>query len=163
MKSPAAPPRAPNPKRLSATRAACESRTIGFPFKLPLDFAGRICAIANYTAVRHEPDMKTQTRFGSIDDRSVGKSTIAAAGLFRLRNGIHLRPGGTVLVRGGSGAVADAARWRRLPVPRLLAEVGDGCTRCRIAARCFPRHGRRACPGHDVFIQRRKQEADARG
>jgi hypothetical protein len=70
--------------------------------------------------------MKTQTGFGSIDDRSVRKSTIAAAGLFRLRNGIHLRPGGTVLVRGGSGAVADAARWRRLPVPRLLAEVGGG-------------------------------------
>src|SRR6266849_7664962 len=70
--------------------------------------------------------MKTRTGFGSIDDRSVRKSAIAAAGLFRLRNGIHLQPGGTVLVRGGSGAAADAARRRRLPVPRLLAEDGGG-------------------------------------
>jgi hypothetical protein len=46
--------------------------------------------------------------------------------LFRLRNGIHLRPGGIVLVRRGSGAAADAARWRRLPVPGLLAEDGGG-------------------------------------
>ena len=37
-KSPDAPPRAPSPKRLSATRAACESRAIGFP----LDLRGRI-------------------------------------------------------------------------------------------------------------------------
>jgi hypothetical protein len=44
--------------------------------------------------------------------------------LFRLRNGIHLRLGGIVLVRRGSGAAADAIRWRRLPVPRLLAEDG---------------------------------------
>jgi hypothetical protein len=70
--------------------------------------------------------MKTQTRSGSIDERSVRKSAIAAAGLFRLRNGVHLQPGGTVLVRRGSGAVADAARWRRLPVPRLPAEDGGG-------------------------------------
>jgi hypothetical protein len=35
-RSPDAPPRAPNPKRLSATRANCESRAIGFPFALSL-------------------------------------------------------------------------------------------------------------------------------
>src|SRR6266480_7502716 len=80
--------------------------------------------------------MKTQTGFSS-DDRSVGKSTIAPAGLFRLRNGIHLRPGGNMLVRRGSRAAADAARWRRLPVPRLLAEDGGGRTRGRIAVGVF--------------------------
>jgi hypothetical protein len=43
-----------------------------------------------------------------------------------MRNGIHLRPGGTVLVRRGSCTAADAARRRRLPVPGLLAEDGGG-------------------------------------
>ena len=70
--------------------------------------------------------MKKWTRFGSIDERSVGKSTLAPTGLLRLRNGIHLRLGGIVLVRGGSGAAADAIRWRRLPLPGLPAEDGGG-------------------------------------
>src|SRR6266478_1162089 len=96
------------------------------------------------------PTRKTLARFGPIDDRSVGKSTLAAAGLFRLRNGIHLQPGGTVLVRGGSGAVADAIRWQRLPEPRLPAEDGGGAsgsslrlvhpTHLHLIVRRFARH-----------------------
>jgi hypothetical protein len=43
-----------------------------------------------------------------------------------MRNGIHLQPRGAVLVRRGTRAPADAARWRRLPVPGVFAEDG-GC------------------------------------
>src|SRR3979490_2639725 len=60
-KSPAAPPRAPRPKRLSATRAACESRAIGFPLTFLLGCPARIL-VTEYTAVRYEPGMKKRQR-----------------------------------------------------------------------------------------------------
>jgi len=79
---------------------------------------------ADYIAARHEPDMKTRRRFGSIHDKSVGKSAHAPPRLFRLRHRIHLQPVGIVLVRIGNCKTADAGRKRGLPVPELLAENG---------------------------------------
>jgi hypothetical protein len=57
-RSPDAPPRAPNPKRLSAARAACESRAIHLPLQLPLRVSTDIFDVRNHTAVQDEPDMK---------------------------------------------------------------------------------------------------------
>jgi hypothetical protein len=79
----------------------------------------------DHTAVRHEPDMKTRRRFGSIHDKSVRKSASAPPRLFTLRDAIHLRPDRFVLVRGGNRKAADAGRRRGLPVPGLLAEDDD--------------------------------------
>jgi hypothetical protein len=45
---------------LSATRAACESRAIGFPFEIPLDLSSAYDA--DHSAVRDEPDMKNKAR-----------------------------------------------------------------------------------------------------
>jgi hypothetical protein len=67
--------------------------------------------------------MKTHGRSGSIDDKSVSKSASAPKTLCRVRNGIHLRSFGIVLVRRGNRAAADAGRKQRLPVPRLPAEA----------------------------------------
>src|SRR5690242_6158375 len=46
--------------------------------------------------------------------------------LFRMWNGIQLRPLGGLLVRRGDGAAADADPRRRLPVPGLPAKGGCG-------------------------------------
>jgi len=54
--------------------------------------------------------------------------------LFRLRNRIHLQPGGAVLVRRGNRAAADAGRWRGLRVPELPAEDGGGKRRGSLIA-----------------------------
>jgi hypothetical protein len=60
-----------------------------------------------------------------VHDKSIRKSAaLAPPRLLRLRNGIYLRPVGTVLVRRGNRAAADANRPRRLPVPGLFAEDG---------------------------------------
>jgi hypothetical protein len=80
------------------------------------------------------PTLKTRPRFGSNHDKSVRKSGLAPPRLFRLRNGIHLQPGGTVLVRRGNRAAADANRWWRLPVPGLFAQ-GGGATFSRVTYR----------------------------
>ena len=53
--SPDAPPRAPRPKRLRATRAACESRAIGFPSR----GRGRMMR-ADHIAARHENTAKVR-------------------------------------------------------------------------------------------------------
>jgi hypothetical protein len=84
--------------------------------------------IADHNAVRDEPDMKTRPKFGSIHDKSVRKSypRFAPSRLFRVRNGIHLQPGGAVLVRRGNRPAADAGRRRRLPVPGVFEEEGGG-------------------------------------
>jgi hypothetical protein len=68
--------------------------------------------------------LKNRPGFGPLHDKSVRKSAIPPPRLFRLRNGIHLPPGGAVLVRRGNRAAADAGRWRGLPVPGLSAEDG---------------------------------------
>jgi hypothetical protein len=80
--------------------------------------------LADYTADRHEPDMKTQAESGSNDDKSVRNPGLAPPRLFEVRNGIHLQPGGAVLVRRGNHAAADAGGRRGLPVPGLFAEDG---------------------------------------
>ena len=108
-KSPEAPPRAPNPKRLSATRAACESRAIGFPSDFRLLLFSAYASLADHNAVRHEPELKPGHDCGPIHDKSVRKRRVLAPPrLFRLRNGIHLQPVGAVLVRRGNRPAADA-------------------------------------------------------
>jgi len=47
-----------------------------------------------------------------------------------MRNGVHLQPGGTLLVRRGNRAAADAGRYGRgLPVPGVSAQGGGGSVR----------------------------------
>jgi HAD superfamily hydrolase (TIGR01509 family) len=58
-------------------------------------------------------------------DKSVRKSAAAAPRLFRVRDGIFMRPVRYLLVHRGNREAADAGRRRRLPVPRLSAEDGD--------------------------------------
>ena len=51
-------PNAPKPKRLSATRAACESRAIRFPLAISLK-RSRAYIAPDYTAVRDEPEINS--------------------------------------------------------------------------------------------------------
>jgi len=69
--------------------------------------------------------MKTRSPSAPIHDKSVRKSAIAPPRLRRLRHRVHLQPVGAVLVRGARFSLADAIRWRRLPVPGLPAEEGS--------------------------------------
>jgi hypothetical protein len=52
--------------------------------------------------------MKNAQEFGSIDDKSLGKSGLPPPRLLPVRNAVHLQPGGAVLVRRGNRAAADA-------------------------------------------------------
>jgi hypothetical protein len=90
-----------------------------FPYIVP-----GVCCVADYNAVRDEPRIKTLSKCGPIHDKSVRNSSLAPPRLFGLRNGIHLRPLGTLLVRRGNRAAADAGRWQRLPVPGMFEEDG---------------------------------------
>jgi hypothetical protein len=75
-------------------------------------------------------ELKPLSKCDSVHDKSVRnvRPGVAPPRLFRLRNGIHLRPLGTVLVRGGNRAAADADGWRGLPVPGVFAEDGGACS-----------------------------------
>ncbi len=120
-KSPDAPPRAPSPKRLSATRAACESRAIGFPLESSLS----VYCVGEYTAVRYEPGIKNAAGFGSIDDKSVRKSDLRAASPVpdAARNSAAACPG-----RAGAPRKPSACRCRAdggdCLCPRLPAQAG---------------------------------------
>src|SRR4051794_15593606 len=61
----------------------------------------------------------------AVDDKSVRKPASAPPRLLRLRQRIQLQPVGSVLVRGHGFSPADAAGWRRLPVPGLPAPKGS--------------------------------------
>jgi HAD superfamily hydrolase (TIGR01509 family) len=74
--------------------------------------------------------MKTRQGFGSFDDKPVRKGHFTPSCLFRLRNGIRLRPLRHLLVCRRERQAADAGRRRRLPVPGLSAQ-GGGASRER--------------------------------
>ena len=118
-KSPDAPPRAPSPKRLSATRAACESRAIGFPLR---SSAG-VYWPPSITCFAVNPGLIPRQDAASIDDKSFGKSALAPPRLRRLRNRIQLQPVGAVLVFRRGVPSADAHGRQRLSLPGLPAQT----------------------------------------
>ena len=124
-KSPDAPPRAPKPKRLSATRAACESRAIGFPLSCS---TGVYCAMTEHHIRRFEvnPGLIPLSGCRPDHDKSVRNPALAPPRLRRLRHRIHLQPVGAVLVLRGSVSAADADGRQRLPVPGLPAQARIG-------------------------------------
>jgi hypothetical protein len=109
-----------------------------------------ICADNN--TVREKARVKTSSFCGPVHDKSVRKSSciLPPSRLFGMRNGIHLQPGGAMLVRRGNRPAADAIGRRRLPVPGLLAQERGGCFgRSRFAilsgAGDQGAHGKRLC------------------
>jgi hypothetical protein len=81
----------------------------------------------NHNAVRKKPRIKTRLEWRPIHDKSVGNSGpgLTPPRLRRLRHGIFMQPGRTVLVRRGDRAAADAGRRRGLPVPGVPEEDGE--------------------------------------